>query len=223
MSGGQRQRVALARAIVFEPRIVLMDEPLSALDKQLRERMQIELRRLHDQLGTTTIYVTHDQREALTMSDRIAVFDKGRIQHCASPRQVYDHPSNRFVAEFIGETNLLHGTVRAVSGDVLTLALADGTTFRAQGLPGFAVGDAALLSLRPERVDIDSAGRTPEGQNSLAGEISDTVYQGDHLRVVIQTAAGTIIAHIDRKAQEWPNGSKVALNFRPSDGWLIAP
>ena len=223
LSGGQQQRVALARSLVFEPRVVLMDEPLGALDKQLREQMQLDIRDLHHRLGLTIIFVTHDQDEALTMSDRIAVFDKGQIQHCASPRQVYDHPANRFVAEFIGETNLLHGTIRAVSGDVLTFALADGITFHAQGLPGFAVGDAALLSLRPERVDIDRAGQTPEGQNGLAGEITDTVYQGDHLRVVIQTAAGTIIAHIDRKAPEWPNGSKVALNFRPSDGWLIVP
>src|SRR6187200_1299840 len=107
LSGGQRQRVALARAIVFEPRIVLMDEPLSALDKQLREAMQLELRRLHERLGTTTIYVTHDQREALTMSDRIAVINGGRIVQLGTPRDIYDYPATRFVAEFIGESSFL--------------------------------------------------------------------------------------------------------------------
>ena len=114
LSGGQRQRVALARAIVFEPRILLMDEPLSALDKQLRERMQIELRRLHEKLGMTTVYVTHDQREALTMSDRIAVIDRGRIMQLDTPRRLYERPANRFVAEFIGESAFL--PVEAASG-----------------------------------------------------------------------------------------------------------
>jgi putative spermidine/putrescine transport system ATP-binding protein len=107
LSGGQRQRVALARAIVFEPRILLMDEPLSALDKQLREHMQIELRRLHEKLGMTTVYVTHDQREALTMSDRVAVIDHGRIMQLDAPRRLYEQPANRFVAEFIGESTFL--------------------------------------------------------------------------------------------------------------------
>ncbi len=223
LSGGQQQRVALARSLVFEPRVVLMDEPLGALDKQLREQMQLDIRDLHHRLGLTIIFVTHDQDEALTMSDRIAVFDKGRIQQCASPREVYDHPANRFVAEFIGETNMLPGTIRAVSDQTLTFALADGTEFRAHGMPGLKVGDAALLSLRPERIELNRQDPTPDGQNSLGGEITDTVYQGDHLRVVMQTAAGQIIARIDRKAQEWPNGSKVTLNFRPSDGWLITP
>ena len=223
LSGGQQQRVALARALVFEPRVVLMDEPLGALDKQLREQMQLDIRDLHRRLGLTIIFVTHDQDEALTMSDRIAVFNHGRIQQCASPREVYDHPSNRFVAEFIGETNLLAGTIREVAGETLTFALADGTLFRARGMPGFRAGDAALLSLRPERIELNREGQPPEGQNSLTGEITDTVYQGDHLRVVVQTGVGRIIAHTDRKAQEWPNGSKVMLNFRHFDGWLIAP
>jgi putative spermidine/putrescine transport system ATP-binding protein len=223
LSGGQQQRVALARCLVFEPRVVLMDEPLGALDKQLREQMQLDIRDLHRRLGLTIIFVTHDQDEALTMSDRIAVFDKGRIQQCASPREVYDHPSNRFVAEFIGETNLLEGTIRKIDGDTLTFALADGTEFRAHGLPDFRVGDAALLSLRPERIEINRPDQAAEGLNSLTGEITDTVYQGDHLRVDIQAATGRIIARTDRKVQEWPNGSKVTLTFRPSDGWLIAP
>ena len=223
LSGGQQQRVALARALVFEPRVVLMDEPLGALDKQLREQMQLDIRDLHHRLGLTIIFVTHDQDEALTMSDRIAVFNHGQIQQCASPREVYDHPSNRFVAEFIGETNLLEGRVHEAADGAITFALADGTRFRAQGMPGFAAGDAGLLSLRPERIDLHTRGEAPEGRNSLNGEITDTVYQGDHLRVVIDTPAGRMIARIDRKAAEWPNGSKVSISFRASDGWVIAP
>ena len=223
LSGGQQQRVALARALVFEPRVVLMDEPLGALDKQLREQMQLDIRDLHRRLGLTIIFVTHDQDEALTMSDRIAVFDRGQIQQCASPREVYDRPSNRFVAEFIGETNLLEGTIREIVDQTLTFALNDGTQFRVNGMEGFRPGDAGLLSLRPERIEINGEGDTPAGQNRFAGEVTDTVYQGDHLRVVIQTEIGRIVARTNRKAQEWPNGSKVALGFRPTDGWVIAP
>uniref|UniRef100_UPI0026393C49 ABC transporter ATP-binding protein n=1 Tax=uncultured Amaricoccus sp. TaxID=339341 RepID=UPI0026393C49 len=116
LSGGQQQRVALARALVFEPALVLMDEPLGALDKQLREQMQLDIRALHRRLGLTIVFVTHDQSEALTMSDRIAVFDRGRIEQVGTPREIYDRPATRFVAEFIGETNLLAGTVRSDDG-----------------------------------------------------------------------------------------------------------
>lgn len=223
LSGGQQQRVALARALVFEPRVVLMDEPLGALDKQLREQMQLDIRDLHHRLGLTIIFVTHDQDEALTMSDRIAVFNHGQIQQCASPREVYDHPANRFVAEFIGETNLLEGTVSAISGEALTFDLVGGGTFQSHGLAGFKPGDKGLLSLRPERIDIFPEGQTPAGVNTLSGQVTDTVYQGDHLRVVIETGAGRIIARINRKVAEWENGSKVSLGFRAQDGWVIAP
>jgi putative spermidine/putrescine transport system ATP-binding protein len=223
LSGGQQQRVALARALIFEPRVVLMDEPLGALDKQLREQMQLDIRDLHHRLRLTIIFVTHDQDEALTMSDRIAVFNRGKIQQCASPREVYDHPANRFVAEFIGETNLLEGTVSAVSGDTLTFAMAGGETFRSHGMPGFGAGDRGLLSLRPERIDIWPEGQAPEDANTLSGEVIDTVYQGDHLRVVVETAAGRIIVRINRKVAEWAAGARVTLGFRTQDGWVIAP
>ncbi len=150
LSGGQRQRVALARAIVFEPRILLMDEPLSALDKQLREHMQIELRQLHEKLGMTTVYVTHDQREALTMSDRIAVIDHGRIMQLDTPLRIYEQPANRFVAEFIGESAFLPvesaGGVFALAGVKLKLA-------RAPDAAG-----PCLLMIRPERLRIVESG-----------------------------------------------------------------
>ncbi len=170
LSGGQRQRVALARAIVFEPRIVLMDEPLSALDKQLRELMQIELRQLHDKLGMTTIYVTHDQREALTMSDRIAVISGGRVMQIDTPRTIYDQPANRFVAEFIGESAFLKVEI-------------EGGVCRCGGVPlQVAVppvdGRRMLLMLRPERVSLGGS-RQQDGHNVLEARITDVIYQGD--------------------------------------------
>lgn len=223
LSGGQQQRVALARALVFEPRVVLMDEPLGALDKQLREQMQLDIRDLHHRLGLTIIFVTHDQDEALTMSDRIAVFNAGQIQQCAAPREVYDRPANRFVAEFIGETNLIDCTLRATGPEGLTVTLADGTVLSAEGGAGLRVGEAALLSLRPERIEILPADADDGAiRNRLLGKILDTVYQGDHLRVVIDAAVGRIIARTGRKVQEWPVGAMVVLTFRTGDGWLIA-
>jgi putative spermidine/putrescine transport system ATP-binding protein len=170
LSGGQKQRVALARAIVFEPRILLMDEPLSALDKQLREHMQIELRRLHERLGMTTVYVTHDQREALTMSDRVAVIHRGRIMQLDAPRLLYERPVNRFVAEFIGESAFL--PVER-SGDAFFCA---GQRLK---LPtGKLPTGPCRLMLRPERLQL-LASAVPEHMNALRGRVRHMVYQGD--------------------------------------------
>ena len=181
LSGGQRQRVALARAIVFEPRILLMDEPLSALDKQLREHMQIELRRLHDKLGMTTVCVTHDQREALTMSDRVAVINYGRIMQLDTPQRLYERPANRFVAEFVGESAFL--PVKAGGGEFRyagqRLRLPDGP------LPG---GDCWLM-LRPERLQIVT-GAAPEHLNLLEGTVVDVIFQGDSILLQAVLAEG---------------------------------
>jgi putative spermidine/putrescine transport system ATP-binding protein len=216
LSGGQRQRVALARAIVFEPRIVLMDEPLSALDKQLRERMQIELRQLHEQLGTTTIYVTHDQREALTMSDRVAVVNGGRIVQLDTPRALYEQPANRFVAEFIGESSLL--PVQHESG-----------VWRCAGQPlrhaGTApAGTRAWLMLRPERVRLLGA---QEGLNVLPAQVTGIVYQGDSFLLQARLADGHAIslrgiagaALLDSLPAP---GAAVRLGFAPADTVLLA-
>ena len=188
LSGGQRQRVALARAIVFEPRIVLMDEPLSALDKQLRERMQIELRQLHEKLGTTTIYVTHDQREALTMSDRIAVIHGGRIMQLDTPQAIYEQPGNRFVAEFIGESSFLNAEL---DGD--TCCRCAGQTLRlARPAPAGAPG---VVMLRPERIRLLTGGATPgDGSNVLSARVTQTVYQGDSFLLQAQLADGGAIS-----------------------------
>ena len=214
LSGGQRQRVAVARAIVFEPRIVLMDEPLSALDKQLRELMQLELRALHDKLGMTTIYVTHDQREALTMSDRVAVIAGGRVQQIDAPRSLYDSPVNRFVAEFIGESSCLAVEMR------------EGRCHCA-GLPLNVVSaqndGPVLLMLRPERVRV---GETRDGDNVLHARVTSVVYQGD--TYLVQGALGDGsrisargIAHADALDRVPTIGDSTTFAFSARDAVLV--
>jgi putative spermidine/putrescine transport system ATP-binding protein len=179
LSGGQKQRVALARAIVFEPRIILMDEPLSALDKKLREHMQIELKSLHAKLGATVVYVTHDQREALTMSDRIAVIDRGRIVQVDRPEALYRRPASLFVADFIGESVLLP-VMRADGG----AALRGQRLKLARDVPP---GSDLKLVIRPELLRIGEAGAD---DNALTGTLRQTVYQGDSLLLVVDAGDG---------------------------------
>jgi putative spermidine/putrescine transport system ATP-binding protein len=185
LSGGQQQRVAVARALVFEPKLILMDEPLGALDKQLREQMQLEIRRLHQRLGVTMAYVTHDQAEALTMSDRIAVFHRGKIQQLDTPEQMYEYPKNAFVARFIGENNRLEGRLEAVEDGRCTIRIAVGDT-RIEGtlVEPVQSGSAVTVSLRPERVQIRAAGHTIGGHPGchLAGSLREIIYLGDHVR-----------------------------------------
>ena len=185
LSGGQQQRVALARALVFEPSVVLMDEPLGALDKRLRETMQYEIMRLHRELSLTIVYVTHDQAEALTMSDRVAVFSDGRIQQAATPTELYENARNAFVANFVGENNGLRGRVVTVQNDWATLALSDGSIIRGRCEQGLGEGDDAMLALRPERAHILSAeGTQADAQsNVVRARVQELVYCGDHHRV----------------------------------------
>ncbi len=152
LSGGQQQRVAVARSLVFDPDLVLMDEPLGALDKNLREQMQYEIKHLHESLGLTVVYVTHDQTEALTMSNRIAVFNDGVVLQCSSPEDLYEKPENSFVANFIGENNRLMGTVEAMKGNIVTVKTDSGDIVVATKVNVGKVGDRATLSLRPERI-----------------------------------------------------------------------
>jgi putative spermidine/putrescine transport system ATP-binding protein len=179
LSGGQQQRVAVARALVFEPKLVLMDEPLGALDKQLREQMQYEIKHIHESLGVTVVYVTHDQSEALTMSNRIAVFNDGVIQQLASPEDLYERPENAFVAQFIGENNKLAGKIKGFNGKTCKVEVGGGE------IEALAVnvreGDSdTLLSLRPERVTINPG----EGQfaNLFPAQVHEQIYLGDHMR-----------------------------------------
>jgi putative spermidine/putrescine transport system ATP-binding protein len=183
LSGGQQQRVAVARALVFEPKLVLMDEPLGALDKQLREQMQYEIKHLHERLGVTVVYVTHDQSEALTMSDRIAVLNHGLIQQVATPQDLYERPQSAFVAQFVGENNRLPGTVRAVDGPACVVAV-EGAEVRALAVNIEGVGSRATLSLRPERVLIDpDSGRCP---NLFEARVEELIYHGDHTRMRVR-------------------------------------
>lgn len=181
LSGGQQQRIALARALVFEPEVILMDEPLGALDKNLRERMQYEIKHIHANLGVTVVYVTHDQSEALTMSDRVAVFDDGRIQQLAPPDDLYERPENAFVAAFIGENNTLRGKVTGIDGDICHVKLKDGSLVKSLRVNVEGDGVDTTLSLRPERVTISPADGSAD--NIFAAEVKELIYLGDHIRV----------------------------------------
>lgn len=181
MSGGQQQRMALARALVFDPQLVLMDEPLGALDKQLREHMQIELKALHRQLGVTFVYVTHDQSEALTMSDRVAVFNEGVIQQIDAVDRLYETPANRFVAGFVGDNSVLEARVIQNNGETCEVQLADGTYLNGINVNHAQVGDQVQCSVRPERIAVVDA--LHPGGNRVAATISDVIYFGDHLRL----------------------------------------
>ena len=182
LSGGQQQRVALARALVFEPDLVLMDEPLGALDKNLREEMQYEIKRIHADLGVTMIYVTHDQTEALTMSDRIAVFNDGVVQQLASPETLYEEPDNAFVAYFIGENNRLVGEVTEKQGETCTVRLDSGETVMAKPVAVDGPGSRTTLSLRPERVSILGEDDAARFDNVFTARVKEVIYLGDHLR-----------------------------------------
>ena len=181
LSGGQQQRVAVARALVFDPELVLMDEPLGALDKQLREQMQYEIKHIHENLGVTVVYVTHDQAEALTMSNRICVFNDGVVQQLAAPDDLYERPENAFVAQFIGENNTLMGSVIATNGESCRIKIDDdGGEVDALRVNIDGVGSRTTLSLRPERVEVNpESGKYP---NIFDARIEELIYLGDHIR-----------------------------------------
>jgi putative spermidine/putrescine transport system ATP-binding protein len=189
LSGGQQQRVALARALVFEPQLVLMDEPLGALDKQLREHMQMEIKHLHQRLGVTVVYVTHDQGEALTMSDRVAVFHQGEIQQIAPPRSLYEEPKNTFVANFIGENNRLNGRLHSHTGDRCVVELGRGEKVEALAVNVGKTGEPVTLSIRPERVSLN--GSSEACVNRFSGRVAEFIYLGDHVRVRLEVCGKT--------------------------------
>ena len=191
LSGGQQQRVAVARSLVFDPDLVLMDEPLGALDKNLREQMQYEIKHIHENLGLTVVYVTHDQSEALTMSNRIAVFDDGIIQQCAPPEVLYEQPENAFCANFIGENNRFLGKVTEDNGDTVRVDIDNNAgSVIAKKVNVNAVGDRSTLSLRPERVTVNpEPGTLP---NIFSGVAEELIYLGDHIRTRF-----TVLGHDD--------------------------
>jgi len=223
LSGGQQQRVALARALVFAPRVVLMDEPLSALDKKLREEMQLEIRRLHRTLGVTMVFVTHDQAEAMTLSDRVAVFNHGRIVQLATPQQLYDAPANTFVAGFVGDNNRLDGHC---DGDG-ALRLPDGRCLQARVVGRIDAGRAATLCVRPEHLRV--AGPGDEG-NRLAATLVDAIHQGDHWRLLVQLQGAGAADGTPWFAKLAPGalprgiepGQPLPLSFDREHAWLFA-
>jgi putative spermidine/putrescine transport system ATP-binding protein len=221
LSGGQQQRVALARALVFAPRLVLMDEPLSALDKKLREEMQLEVRRLHRELGMTMVFVTHDQAEAMTLSDRVAVFNHGRIEQVAGPQQLYDAPANAFVASFVGDNNLLQAPRRGA-----------GVMWQEQVLTGRVAGTTAphtdaTLCVRPEHLQLRANMPSLQTENRLEAQLTDLIHQGDHWRAVLQLAGGSSAPRWLAKlpsaalAQGLAPGRTVALGFQTQDAWVF--
>ena len=216
LSGGQQQRVALARALVFEPNLLLMDEPLGALDKKLREQMQIEIKHLHEALGTTVVYVTHDQAEALTMSDRVAVMDEGRIQQTGTPQEIYERPDSSFVANFIGENNNLDGTVERIDGDDCEVRLVSGDIVVARRVGVSQVGDRTTVSVRPEQLEINPNGEAHP--NRFQSEVVEVIYFGDHnsLRLAV-AGCDDIIA----KVSAIDSGDKISPGDSVEVGWAL--
>jgi putative spermidine/putrescine transport system ATP-binding protein len=219
LSGGQQQRIALARALVFEPELVLMDEPLGALDKQLREKMQFEITHLAHRLGITVVYVTHDQTEALTMSDRVAVFEDGRIQQLAPPDKLYEEPQNSFVAQFIGENNTLEGTVKEISNGVALVQLDDGELIDCRPVNVSKPGERTRVSSRPERVEYNKD-RLAEGVHTLKAEVLEFIYMGDIFRTRLRVAGNEDFVIKTRNAPDQVRlkpGQQIEIGWLPDD------
>jgi len=194
LSGGQQQRIALARALSFEPGLILMDEPLGALDKKLRQDMQIEVKHIQERLGFTTIYVTHDQEEALTMSDRIAVLRDGRLEQVAAPQTLYEEPETLYAADFIGESNIFQAQILEIGNEALTLQLSNGHAFRGLKCPGAIKGPKASVAIRPEKFKVLSDSETVSGDyNLFQGEVKEVIYFGESSKYTVEVCRGVLI------------------------------
>ncbi|QCP84630.1 ABC transporter ATP-binding protein [Cereibacter sphaeroides] len=225
LSGGQQQRIALARALVFDPQLVLMDEPLGALDKQLREHMQFEIKHLHESLGITVVYVTHDQGEALTMSDRIAVFNDGRIQQLAPPSELYERPKNSFVASFIGENNRLAGTVEEIADGRALVRLETGELIDATPVNVARKGQQTLVSIRPERVEFKPE-MLPPNAHLIDAEVLEFIYMGDIFRTRLRVAGSEDFVIKSRNTlgqRVMQPGEKVRIGWAPQDARALDP
>ncbi len=226
LSGGQRQRVALARALVLEPAILLLDEPLGAIDLKLRKEMQLELKALNKQLGTTFVYVTHDQEEALTMSDRIAVMDNARVAQLGVPAEIYENPRTAFVAKFIGESNFFEGRARQADGH-WELEWPYGGHARIPTHPGLAPGKLTRIAVRPEWMDVWRPGEVPAGENAVGGTIDDVIYLGETMHVLVRLPhAGTVTVAVRNEGQlikplPWKRGDAAAVAWLPEDCQIL--
>ncbi|MFQ5796342.1 MAG: ABC transporter ATP-binding protein [Candidatus Bipolaricaulia bacterium] len=221
LSGGEQQRVALARVLVTQPRILLLDEPLSALDKKLRDEMKFWLKDLQHQLHITTIYVTHDQSEALIMSDRLAVMDRGQVDQVGTPHEIYEHPSTRFVTDFIGESNILAGRVKTVNQQYVEV-MVDGSKLKAPAVEGIEPGQDVSLVVRPENVQIGDQGGE-DSINRLRGEVTRVTYQGALIRYEVQVGEHIIIVEspntVDR--QTFREQDSVEIGWHPESSSLL--
>ena len=224
LSGGQQQRVALARAMVFEPPILLMDEPLGALDKKLRGQMQLEIKRLHRQLGMSIVYVTHDQEEALVMSDRIAVFNMGRLEQIGNPVALYERPATRFVAEFLGDSNIFQGTATAQANGFCVLE-APGLRLRAIANGAAAPGTPMVVAVRPERIRLSATAPIADAENVVAGRIAEIVYLGQSRKYVVRTNCGADVVTVQQARsdgeRDFDIGAAVCLNWRAEDATVL--
>jgi spermidine/putrescine ABC transporter ATP-binding subunit len=220
LSGGQQQRVALARALVYRPRVLLLDEPFGALDRKLREEMQVELRLLVRRLGLTTLMVTHDQEEALTLADRLAVMERGVLMQVGTGTEVYDRPASRFVADFMGVANMLEGTVAGSADGVVVLDLPGGLRLAAAH-PPLATGSPAALAIRPEALSLLPP--TEASEHTIAGTVEQAIFKGQGLDVWVGTPAGRLLARLDRAALAAPPapGTPCALRYTPSRAILL--
>jgi ABC-type Fe3+/spermidine/putrescine transport system ATPase subunit len=210
LSGGMQQRVALARALVIRPRVLLLDEPLAALDKKLRDEMRVELREIQQRVGITTVFVTHDQHEALGLSDRIAVMNEGRLEQLGTPREVYERPSTRFVADFVGASTLLEAT--AVSASCVELA--PGVRVEVARSRPLVPGERLHLLVRPERVEVGG-----DGAPGLAARVASVTYLGDRLDLRVELAPGLLVRALAPGARELRAGERVSVRL-PRDGFL---
>jgi len=221
LSGGQQQRVALARALVNRPRVLLLDEPLGALDLKLRKEMQLELKHLQTGLGITFVYVTHDQEEALTMSDRIVLMRQGGVAQIGTPRDLYDRPLSRYVADFIGETNLLPGMVVETVDGVVTLRVGD-TTVRGLSDSALAAGAKAWLTVRPEAIELLNGRLQPPGWNAVSGKVVDTVYAGSTVRAHVELPGGRRLVANLPPGRVPPTGAQATLSWAVEHGRCVA-
>jgi len=224
LSGGQQQRVALARALVNRPAALLLDEPLGALDVKLRKQMQLELKRIQHELGTTFVYVTHDQEEALAMSDRIAVMNHGRVEQIGGPREIYEHPATAFVADFIGSLNALDLRVDELVGAYAVMRLGEQERLVVPAGTGTRPGDSFRIAVRPERVQIGAMDdASADGGSRVEGTIAEIVYLGMYTQFHVETSAGRVVCHrlADESLGPFVEGSRVALSWEPDHASLL--
>jgi spermidine/putrescine ABC transporter ATP-binding subunit len=218
LSGGQQQRVALARTLVVQPRALLLDEPLSNLDAKLRAEMRIELLKLQRDLGITTIYVTHDQEEALALSTRIAVMDSGKVVQEGSPREIYENPRSRFVAEFVGQSNLFFGSIKQTGDGFVIVETEESLTIKAAVLqPGAGVVGKVTLYIRPETIALAATGDASPDLNRFVGKVTASAYQGSSVVYEVDVAGKSSRAHVVRPKNVFCRGDKVAVAFDPKD------